>query len=140
MIKAKGKLEIHARSFRWLAVLVAVIVVVGCGGDDEDNGNVMMPTNNSPVASIAASGTQVPAGDNFQTILTLDGSGSSDADGDSLSYSWTVPGGRFENGSLPTDAIIDVSFPGIVPYTVTLTVSDGRGGTGQASVTITVGP
>lgn len=120
--------------------MLAVMIVVGCGDDDEDNGSVMTPGNTSPVASIAASATQVPAGDNFQTVLTLDGSASSDADGDSLSYSWSVPSGRFENGSLTSDAIIDVSFPGSAPYTVTLTVRDGRGGTGQAQVTITVGP
>jgi probable HAF family extracellular repeat protein len=65
------------------------------------------------------------------TVVTLDGSGSSDPDGDPLTYTWTGPFGT-GNGLRPT-----VTLP-VGVYIIQLTVSDGRGGSSADSVTITV--
>ena len=92
--------------------------------------------NSSPVASVTASPTSVPEGDGNQTVVTLDAAGSSDADGDPLSFSWTVPSGRFVNGTGASDETIQVTFPGTAPYTVTLVVSDGQGGNDSVDITI----
>ena len=65
------------------------------------------------------------------TQVTLNGSGSSDPDGDPLTYLWTGPFGT-ASGVSPT-----VTIPGGV-HEVKLTVSDGKGGIAMDTVTITV--
>ena len=94
------------------------------------------PPNRFPVADIVASPTSVPGGDNNQTVVTISGSGSSDPDGDPLTFQWTVPSGTFVMGTTSTDPEIQVTFPGIASYSVSLTVSDGRGGSDSAMLEI----
>ncbi len=68
------------------------------------------------------------------TSVTLDGSASSDPDGDVLTYTWTGPfDGGTATGMNPT-----VVFPGPGTYEVTLTVDDGNGGTATDTIQITV--
>jgi hypothetical protein len=55
------------------------------------------------------------------TTVSLNGTGSSDADGDTLTYSWSAPGIVFDN---PTSATPTADFP-LGSTVVTLTVSDG---------------
>ncbi len=75
-------------------------------------------TNNSPpVAVIAATST---VGDSPLSV-TFDGSGSSDPDGDALSYSWNFGDGGRSEGNASATHIYTVA--GI--YQATLTVSDG---------------
>ncbi len=65
------------------------------------------------------------------TSVTLNGTGSTDPDGDTLSYTWT---GCFGTATGPTPTVL---LPlGVCP--ITLTVSDGRGGMASDSVVITV--
>jgi chitinase len=116
--------------------MLAALVAVGCSGD----GGTDPQQNRAPNAVIMAAPTVVAAGDNHATVVTLDGTGSSDPDGDTLSFSWTVPSGQFVNGTSATDALVQVTFPGTAPYTVTLVVNDGKGATDSASVLIDLGP
>ena len=106
------------------------VVVENVGGGGGNGGGVF---NNSPVAFITGSPATVPLGDNHTTVVTLDGSSSVDPDGDALSFAWTVPNGRFVGGTTDTDSVIQVTFPGVAPYTVILVVSDGRGGIDTAA-------
>ena len=116
---------------RVLLVPLAGLVMAACGDDDPTGTD-----NDDPVARIEASPLNVSQGDANQTVVTIDGSDSSDPDGNQLSYSWTVPNGTFVNGTTASDAIIEVTFPGTAPYVVTVTVSDANGGTDTAQVTI----
>jgi hypothetical protein len=118
------------------ALVTLLLLAAGCGGGDGGGGTG--PTANvNPVAVIAASPLLVPQNDGNQTVVTLDGSGSSDADNDPLSFAWTVPSGTFVNATSATSATAQVTFPGTGAYVVTLTVNDGQGHQDTATVTIT---
>ena len=126
-----------------LPVMLAVtLFAVACGGDSGTVNNPMNPPpppptgNGAPVALFTASPTSVPAGDGNTTVVTLNGSASSDPDGDTLTFSWTVPSGTFVNGTSATSVIPQVTFPGTGDYTVTLVVSDGNGGSDSTSFTV----
>lgn len=104
---------------------ISAIVLSGCGGDSNEADDTQLPTteNSAPVASAGIDQRVIPA-----EVVTLDASGSSDADGDALSYQWTfisLPDGSvaaLSGASSPTPSFgadIDGS------YVVALTVSDG---------------
>jgi outer membrane protein OmpA-like peptidoglycan-associated protein len=57
-----------------------------------------------------------------------------DPDGDTLTYRWTAPTGTFANASDRQTQFTCPAQPGAVP--VTVTVSDGKGGTANDTVTI----
>lgn len=84
--------------------------------------------NHPPEASASANQSAECSG-----TITLDGSLSSDPDGDSLVYEWS------ENGLvLGTNTTLTASFP-TGPHTITLKISDPCGASSQDTVAITVG-
>ncbi|NVK23437.1 MAG: PKD domain-containing protein, partial [Gammaproteobacteria bacterium] len=121
-----------------IAVLGFTSILAACGGgtgDDSGGETPEQPTNTAPVANGGTSQT-VTAG----SEVSLNGSQSSDADGDSLTYSWSItsqPSGS--TATLTTGQQANASFTPEVSgsYEVTLTVSDGTA-TDTATVTITV--
>lgn len=90
----------------------------------------VVPPNRPPAANAGPDQTAL-AGAGCLAAVTLNGTGSSDPDGDSLTYTWTGP---FGTASGPTPI---VSLPGGT-NTITLTVSDGHGGTATDTVMVTV--
>lgn len=95
------------------------------------------PQNKPPVASAKLLAATVEAPDSSGAVITLDGSASSDPDGDALNYSWTDLG-----AVIATKAVADVKLP-VGTHVIVLTVSDGKGGTSSTSaqtVTITEPP
>lgn len=89
--------------------------------------------NHPPVADAGAD-RNVPLGSSGSADVLLDGSASSDPDGDALTYTWTESG-----NSLGSGAFIQVFLsPGKHP--ITLTVADGFGATSSATVNITATP
>ena len=122
----------------FVTVALSVGPLAACSSDDGDGGLTDPPGNNDPAnqppdAAIQSSHDAVPPGDNNQTVVTLDGSGSSDPDGDELTYNWDVFGATYVGGTDPSNEVVQVTFPGAAPYPITLTVSDGRGGTDLAN-------
>ncbi|MCI0389223.1 MAG: PKD domain-containing protein [Acidobacteria bacterium] len=87
-------------------------------------------SNQPPVANAGPDRT-VECSSHTGTPLTLNGSGSSDPDGDPLAFTWTGPFGSV-TGVSPT-----VNLP-LGTHTITLVVNDGRGGTASDAVIITV--
>ena len=89
---------------------------------------VWTPGNRSPVA--AATGS--PLAGAAPLTVHFDASGSTDPDGDALSYSWNFGDGTTGSGAKPSHPYGSSA----VNRTATVTVTDGRGG----SSTATVGP
>lgn len=88
----------------------------------------------NPVAN-AGPDQSLAAGPNCQTAVTLDGSLSSDPDGDTLTYTWA---GHFaEGGGIATGVKPTVTFEDGV-HNVLLVVDDGHGGLATDTVQITV--
>ena len=118
------------------------------GGDGTDIGafEVQAPPNLPPVAVIQVSplfsilpgntNLFVLAPNNVQAMVVLDGSQSSDADHDSLQFSWYADG---HSDLLATGAFVTKTFP-VGPHVVTLVVNDGRGATATAQVSFQIIP
>lgn len=81
-----------------------------------------------PAAAIAG-----PTSGSEGETLTFDASGSSDPDGDQLSYQWSVDGATVGIG-----ATLNYAFPNNGEYTVTLIVSDINGGGSTKSTTVSI--
>lgn len=123
-----------------LIVVSGLIFISACGSSggsnfgDTDDSNSGGSTNTAPVAS---AGTDASV--NIGTLVTLDGTASSDADGDTLSYSWQLTSQPQDSSATLTNAnqanpqiTVDV----VGDYVVELTVNDGTASDSD-SVTIT---
>ena len=114
---------------------------IGPGGDlyyvDFSGGTIhrisYMPTNQLPVANIAANPTEGLAPLN----VSFDGSASTDADGDPLTYRWDLDGDGALDDS--TAAAPSYTYSSVRSYNVRLEVNDGRGGTATDAVTVRAG-
>jgi PKD repeat protein len=89
--------------------------------------------NQPPIAVASANPTSGVA----PLTVAFDGTASSDADGDALTYAWDLDGdGAFDDGTAAT-ASFTYTQPGT--YTATLRVTDPSGASGTASVAISAG-
>lgn len=112
---------------RW--AVLAFVVVALCSPACSRGGN-------SPpqISSVTADRTSVAPGE--VVVLTCV---ASDADGDSLTYSWSYSG-PCEAPIAGAGSAVDWSVAGALgTYTVSVTVDDGRGGTDEGSCLVTVG-
>lgn len=89
--------------------------------------------NHPPTA--AATGNPL-TGTGGSLTVAFDGSGSTDPDGNPLSYTWNF-GDSGAGGSGPT---ISHTYAAAGTYNATLTVYDGHGGVGISTLTVTVKP
>ncbi|MGD8885099.1 MAG: PKD domain-containing protein, partial [Gammaproteobacteria bacterium] len=111
-------------------------LVVSDAQFDSDPDTVMVTAGNeAPIANAGPDQTV-----NLGNTVTLDGSGSSDPDGHSLSYSWSMasrPAGS--NATLSDETIVDPTFVADVmgDYELELVVSDGYDDSSVSTVTIT---
>lgn len=87
--------------------------------------------NHSPVAVATCQDLTKNVGQNVDYV----GNTSSDSDGDYLSYVW-----NFGDGTSATGATASHAYTAAGTFTCTLTVYDGRGGVGSASLTATISP
>jgi hypothetical protein len=92
------------------------------------------PTNSAPVANAGTSQNVA-----VSTLVTLNGTGSTDADKDTLTYAWTLiskPAGS--SASLPSATASQPSFtPDVVgDYVASLVVSDGKASSATSNITV----
>ena len=94
---------------------VTVSVADDDGGVGSSHASVTVQLNHAPVANAG------PGVSGFEgTAVQFNGTGSSDPDGDALTYSWTFGDGSSGTGPSPSHVYADNG-----TYAVTLTVSDG---------------
>ncbi|HKX62335.1 MAG TPA: PKD domain-containing protein, partial [Verrucomicrobiae bacterium] len=79
------------------------------------------PLNTAPVADASATDRTVISGNNSNAVVHLDGTRSTDADGDPLTYAWLVDGGLVP---VATGAIASIVLE-VGTHTITLVVDDG---------------
>lgn len=90
--------------------------------------------NKVPVANAGLPQTVVEG-----TVVTLDGSKSTDADGDILTYIWTAPDGVTLSGTTTANtSFVAPATTTTATYTLGLTVNDGKVDSQQSTVLITV--
>jgi PKD repeat protein len=99
------------------AFIVTVTVTDDDGGVGTAHGQVQVTVSNHP--PLANAGAAVFG--NEGSAVAFDGRGSSDPDGDVLTYSWTFGDGGTGSGATPSHVYADNG-----TYSVTLTVSDGE--------------
>jgi hypothetical protein len=102
---------------------------------------VKLSIPNHPPEANAGPEQTVPIGPNAMAPVTLDGSGSSDPDGDAMTYRWSIV-------SKPTESLAELNDPTLVQpsftadklgdYVVSLVVSDGCMSSDPSFVTIVV--
>jgi len=96
--------------------------------DDFGGGTSTGGAVNSPPSAVAAGS---PSTGVAPLTVNFSAAGSSDPDGDALTYAWAF--GDATNG---TGASVSHVYSAIGNYTATLTVSDGKGGTATANVAV----
>ncbi|MBN1918790.1 MAG: PD40 domain-containing protein [Verrucomicrobia bacterium] len=102
--------------------------------DRAGNWDIYVSTSNRPPVADAGGPYIAPATSWDGAAVELDGTASSDPDGDLLAYSWKI--GEEEIG---TDAVVTCQFPiGLTDVTLTVTDPSGLSGTAQTTVTVTV--
>src|ERR1035437_7877162 len=111
---------------RLLASMLFTVLLAACGGGGGGGDNATPPpiVNTAPVASAGADQSILT-----NAVVTLDGSKSSDANGDSLTYAWTLatkPAGSAASLSSSTSAMPTFTADVAGTYVATLIVNDGK--------------
>jgi ELWxxDGT repeat protein len=106
---------------------VTLTVSDGQGGSAQATSSATI-TNRAPTASAGG-----PYSGFRNTAIAFNGSGSSDPDGDPLTYSWDFGDGSTGTGANPTYAYATLG-----TFTVTLVVSDGHVSSAPATTTVTI--
>ncbi len=110
---------------------ITVRVTDGRGGETEMQLSLAVQPNNSPIIeSLAAQQTRASRAE----VIVIECL-ASDADGDSLAYTWSATGGRFYGAGSITAWLAPTE---LGSYTVSVTVTDGRGGETSAQLVIDV--
>jgi len=116
--------------------LVRLVVNDGIEDSTPDTVTIIASTGNSPPVANAGPDQNVRTGD----LVTLDGSGSSDADGDLLTYSWkfmSKPSGSSESLLNPTSVHPIFLADRDGTYVISLVVNDGRMDSALDTVAVT---
>lgn len=127
------KVKVVLRSL--LITMIVAMLLVACGGGGGDAAPLPNPGQNSAPVANAGPNQNVP----LSALVTLDGSKSTDADGDALTYRWTLVKPDGTAGDLDAANAVNPRFTardqGV--YVATLVVNDGHADSAPATVRIT---
>jgi len=129
-------MKVSGSAFGVALVVLAMVAMLGgaCGPKEAPSVTPPpMPTGNQPpvISSLLADNQQLyPSGSTEIQCIAQD------ADGDNVDFKWACTGGNF-SGVGPI--VIWQAPPNYGVYTITVTVEDGKGGSAQASLPVTVG-
>ena len=131
---ATGSGSVAYHTFPTFGVFNVVLTVIDNDGASAQTTVVISATpptqtNELPSADISDGAFEGPG----PFLVSFNGSGSNDPDGQITVYSWDFGDGNTGSGVLAQHTFTE---PGV--YTTTLTVTDNQGGTSMASVTVTV--
>ena len=138
--------------FTLSALSLCLLTACGGGSETSDNANSGGTTTPAPTPSPTPAPTPTPAANtapvanagsnqsvNVGQQVTLSGAQSSDADGDSLTYQWTLSNQPNGSQAVLTAQVDSASFTPDVAgdYTISLVVNDGTANSSVATVTVT---
>lgn len=123
------------RTIGAIPVVCVAALIAACGSGGGGGDPPPPPANRAPIANAGADLTGTTG-----ESLTLNGSGSSDPDGNPLSYDWTLISGPSGGGSLSDATSASARFQATMPgaYVVRLTVRDPANASASASITATI--
>lgn len=121
---------------KWTVLLILLINIVACGGGGSSSGTNTPPIvqNSAPVANAG-----VDQAVNTSSVVTLNASASSDANGDTLTFQWTlstVPAGSTAALSAPTTTAPTFTADIDGSYVIQLVVNDGTVNSAADTVTV----
>lgn len=125
----------NTSSARVLVLMALASTLAACGGGSGGDA-ASVPVNSAPVASAGVT-QNVMTG----TVVTLNGSASTDLNSDPLTYAWTLtskPAGSSAVLSTATSAAPTFTADLAGTYAVSLVVNDGKVNSAVASMTVTV--
>ena len=105
-------------------------LALGFGGRAAEPAAVIPPANHPPTVTLASDRSEILPGETGTLRATA-----SDPDGDMMTYDWSATAGRVTGSG----ATATLDFGGVTPpssSTVTVRVSDGRGGSESATTTV----
>ena len=113
-------------------------LLAGCGGGDNKTNDCTLGVNSCNVPPVANAGA--PQNVLVGTTVTLDGTGTTDANNDAITYSWSI----LQRPASSTNSLVSTtgSKTTFVPegaglYVITLVASDGKSSSAVASTTVT---
>jgi len=107
---------------------VSLTVDDGNGGSDNAQTTATISVNNPPIASVNG-----PYTGTVGVPVSFSSAGTSDPDGDTLTYAWDFGDTFTSTAANPSHTYISTG-----PFTVSLTVDDGNGGSDNAQTTATI--
>jgi hypothetical protein len=134
IISGKTTMDFNIRTQSGSDYSALCVLDISYGGENEES-DPESP-NNPPVANAGPdAGITMPTNN-----ITLNGAGSTDADGSISSFSWKQLSGATATIASPSSVQTAVTFPASGIYSFELTVVDNRGGSAKDLVDVTVSP